>query len=143
MRCRRAPDPCGAGENGRHMSAPPVHALDAIAFQLAAALDAYDVAFDALLNHGDLAHYEEAGRWMDQLKMYSGALPQLSVQYVNLLIAHAELVHCLWKNAKGTGDGSETLAKARATQRQAITGLRRKCLQLLADHSGRAGGRGN
>jgi hypothetical protein len=122
------------------MSAPQARALDAIAFQLAAALDAYDVTFESLMrNWPDIDLYHSASASMDELRMYSAALPQLSVQYVSLLIAHAELVHALWKNAKGKAVADEVLATARDDHRSAISALRRKCLHLLADNAGRRG----
>jgi hypothetical protein len=117
------------------MSAFQSRALDSIAFQLAAALDEYDVKFDALMKAWpDMDLYHEASGGIDALRMYSAALPQLSVQYVSLLIAHAELVHCLWQQSEGRGTG-DALLQAKEDHRLAITVLRRRCLRLLAGSS--------
>jgi hypothetical protein len=118
------------------MSASQARALDAVAFQLAATLDAYDVTFDALMRAWpDMDLYHRASASMDELKMYSAAVPQLSVPYVALLISHAELVHCLWKNGSGTAQPGDPLERARHDHRLAITSLRRKCLHLLAENA--------
>jgi hypothetical protein len=123
------------------MSAPQARALDAIAFQLASALDAYDVTFDSLMRAWpDMDLYHSASASMDELRMYSAALPQLAVPYVSLLIAHAELVHTLWKNSNGKTVADEVLAAARDDHRSAISALRRKCLRLLAENAGRRNG---
>jgi hypothetical protein len=124
------------------MSAFQARAFDAIAFQLAAALDAYDITFESLMRDWpDIDLYHSASASMDELRMYSAALPQLSVQYITLLIAHAELVHCLWKHASGAEPvPAVQLETARSDHRAAITGLRRKCLRLLAENAGKSAG---
>ncbi|MGV3571369.1 MAG: hypothetical protein ACO1PB_12280 [Ramlibacter sp.] len=115
------------------MSASSAPALDAIAFQLAAALDRYELEFDALARHWpEMEQYAGVSGRMDELRVYSASLPDLSVQYVSLLIAHAELVHGLWKTQTAGGYPAESLAGAREEHRAAIAELRRKCLRLLA-----------
>jgi hypothetical protein len=120
------------------MSASQAPALKTIAFQLAATLDKYDLTFHSLLKREwpDMDLYQAASATMDELRMYSAAVPTVSVQYITLLIAHAELVHCLWKNAEGPVLQAGELARATDDHRAAIAALRRKCLQLLADGAG-------
>ncbi|HEY8357619.1 MAG TPA: hypothetical protein VIL30_09180 [Ramlibacter sp.] len=115
------------------MSASHTPALDAVTFQLAATLDRYELEFDALVrNWPEMEMYTVVSARVDELRMYSAALPELSMQYVSLLIAHAELVHGLWKTGSGGGYPPEALAEAREEHRAAIAEMRRRCLRLLA-----------
>ncbi|QJW85301.1 hypothetical protein HK414_23655 [Ramlibacter terrae] len=115
------------------MSASQSHALHTIAVQLATALDHYELEFNALMrNWPEMEMYAGVSRRMDELRMYSASLPVLSVQYVSLLIAHAELVHALWKTQTRGGYTAVDLANVREDHRAAIADLRRKCLRLLA-----------
>jgi hypothetical protein len=120
------------------MSAPPSAALSAITFQLAATLDTYELLFDKLMrNWPDMEGYGAVSRSIDELRLYSASLPELAVQYVSLLIAHSELVHCLWKGTTPGGCPDDHLADAREGHRLAIAALRRKCLRALAEQAAR------
>jgi phage-related protein len=124
------------------MSAPQSAALTAITFQLAAALDQYDLQFDALLrNWPDMDAYQGVSKGIDELRLYTAALPELSVAYVSLLIAHAEVVHCLWKRSNAQACTEEQFAGARDAHRVAVAGLRRRCLRALAEQTEKNGGR--
>ncbi|RYY98997.1 MAG: hypothetical protein EOO24_17840 [Comamonadaceae bacterium] len=115
------------------MSASNAAAFDALAFQLAAALDRYDAEFAELMRRWpDMELYNGVSKRIDELRMVSASFPELSVQYVSLLIAHAELVHCLWKTQTEPATASGNLAVARDEHQMAIRSMRRKCLRLLA-----------
>ena len=116
------------------MSAHHAPALDAIALQLVAALDRYepDVArmADAWL---DMELYGSVSAQIDEIRMFCAALPQLSVSWVELLIAHAALVHSLWRQRFGEAPADESvLAEVRARHAHCVQSLRRRCLRLLA-----------
>lgn len=124
------------------MSASPASALDAIAFQLAVALDRYALDGDALVRRWpDMALYAAFSQQMDALRMYCNTLPELSIPAVSLLIAHAELVHCLWKSQSSPLFDRAILDAARDEHHRAVGTLRRQCLRLLVDGAaGRAHG---
>ncbi|HZN46750.1 MAG TPA: hypothetical protein VFB71_03940 [Ramlibacter sp.] len=113
------------------MSASPAHALSAIAFQLAAALDAYEMEVAEMVRApDDLDLYQRVSRRMDEMRRYAAALPMVSVAWVEVLICHFELTHSLWRMQQGRGvDDRRELLHARL--RQACERLSRKCVQLM------------
>jgi hypothetical protein len=114
------------------MAASDIQALDAIAFQLVAALERYEASTETLVSGWpDMDGYRVVSAGIDEIRMYSAALPTLSVQFVTLLIAHAELIHCLWKliNSPAADDG---VARALDQHRASIAGLRTKALRLMS-----------
>ena len=113
------------------MSASQAHALSAIAFQLAAALDAYEIEVAAMLHAPeDPDLYQRVSRRMDEMRRYAAALPMVSVAWVEVLIFHFELTHFLWRTQQGHGvDDRRELLHARL--RQACERLARKCVQLM------------
>ena len=87
------------------MSARQAQAFDAIAFQLVAALERYESSAAAMVaGWMDMELYRTCGREIEEIRRYSAALPQLSVAWVELLIAHAELVQTLWRNGQPGSD---------------------------------------
>ena len=118
------------------MSASESHALDAIAFQLVAALDAYERDVGRMLSAWpDPELYRTVSEQVDQIRMYSSALPETRVQWVEVLIAHAELVHGLWR-AQGDGPGEEARARMAAVRERhaaAVAALRQRCLRALKE----------
>ena len=116
------------------MSASAAPAFDAIAFQLAASLDRYALDCDALARRWpDKALYAAVSGQMDALRMTASALPDIAVQHVSLLIAHAALVHSLWKSQSSPVFDPGLLARAREDHHAAVGALRRRCLRLLAE----------
>jgi len=116
------------------MSASHAPALDAIAFQLAAGLEKYEESVQRMVDNWlDMELYRTVSEEIEEIRMYSAALPQLSVAWVELLIAHAELVHCLWRgeHAATLPDG-RTLPQVREHHRACVATLRSRCLRLLA-----------
>jgi hypothetical protein len=119
------------------MSASQAHALDAIAFQLVAALDAYDRDTERMIKAWPEPElYRKVSVQVDEIRMYSSALPQLRVQWVEVLIAHAELVHCLWRAQSGGLPGDDARAKiagVREHHAAAVAALRHRCVRALKE----------
>lgn len=116
------------------MSATHAPALDAIAFQLAAALETYDHSVKRMVDGWlDMDRYRSVNEQVEQIRMYTAALPQLSVPWVELLIAHAELVHCLWRGEYGTRlqDG-RGLPQVREHHGECVAVLHGRCLRLIS-----------
>ena len=113
------------------MSASDAPALSALAFQLAAALDAYEQDV-AILARGpfDSDAYYRASRHMDEMRMYAASLPMLSVAWVEVMIRHFELTHGIWRLQKDPREGTD-LAQLHAQLRQSVQALARKCVQLM------------
>jgi hypothetical protein len=115
------------------MSAFEAPALDAVAFQLAAALDQYEQDVLRMMDAWvDIELYGEVSTQVEKIRMYSSSLPEVRVQWVELLIAHAELVHGLWRtHSARTGDARESLEEVQARHAHAIAALRDRCLRLV------------
>jgi hypothetical protein len=113
------------------MSASEIQAFSAIAFQFAAALQAYEEDMDLLVEEGlQPGRYQRVSVRMDEMRLYASSLPVLSVAWVEVLIRHFELTHCLFhahQQPQGTGAASQLHGQ----WRQAVQRLSRKCLQLL------------
>jgi hypothetical protein len=119
------------------MSASHAPALDAIAFQLVAALEKYEQDVATMVDTWlDMELYNRVSRQIEEIRMYSAAMPSLSVQWVELLIAHAELVHSLWRlrfqQVESDRSHVETL---RCRHSSCIATLRDRCLRMLARSS--------
>jgi hypothetical protein len=116
------------------MSAHESHALDSIALQLLAALEHYDTQTAATLAAWpDLAAYGRMSEQVEQIRMYCSSLPQLRVQWVELLIAHAELVHCLWRAQFGEQDlAQRQVGAVRDHHAECIAALRARALRCIS-----------
>lgn len=125
------------------MSASQAPALDAIALQLAAALDSYDRDAAAMVaGWPDMELYRSVGEQVEKIRMYGNALPAAGVQWVELLIAHAELLHLLWAVQSGGTAGERAQASAlRERHADCVLALRQRCLRLVGEggQSGRSG----
>jgi hypothetical protein len=116
------------------MSAHPTDALDAIALQLVAALERYaaDTA-QMVARWPDLERYRGVSEQIEQIRMYASALPEARVQWVELLIAHSELVHLLWRVQCETGLAMVDTISVREHHADALAALRNRCLRVVAD----------
>jgi hypothetical protein len=113
------------------MSASDAHVLSAVAFQLAAAVDAYDEDITRLVQSGfDPELYRRVSRQIDQMRMYAAALPPVSVSWVEVMIRHFELTHGLWRVQKD-GTGGVELRAVHQQLQQALQRLSRVCAQLM------------
>lgn len=116
------------------MTASHAPILDAIAFQMAAALEHYEQDVVRMMDASlDMDVYREVSRQIEYIRMYSAALPQLSVPWVELLIAHAELVHHMWRaqNARPAPTADE-VAAVWQRHAEAVRHLHDGCLRMLA-----------
>ena len=112
------------------MSASQAHALSAIAFQLAAALEAYEEDVAAMVHAPrDPEIYHRVTRKMDEMRLYAAALPQVSVAWVEVMIRHFELTHGMWRAQKE--GGPPDLGGLHANLQEAVLRLSRKCVQLM------------
>jgi hypothetical protein len=116
------------------MSAHPTNALDAIAVQLVSALERYaeDTA-RMIANWPDLELYRSVSQQIETIRMYASALPDARVQWVELLIAHSELVHFLWRVKYGEGTAMEDTLQARLHHTDALAAMRNRCLRAAAN----------
>jgi hypothetical protein len=82
---------------------------------------------------GDAELYARLGQELDEIRRCCARLPELSVPWVMLLIAHAELIHCAWQGARNDATGT------RGQRKRGLEGvlapaqeLRAICLRLGA-----------
>ena len=115
------------------MSAPQSAAVEAIAFQLAAALEKYATDTTAMIEGWpDLELYRSVSDEVEKIRMYSSALPETRVQWVELLIAHAELIHFLWRMQYGKQRDAQTeLVNVREHHADCIAALRQRCMRAM------------
>lgn len=110
----------------------PSHAAQesAIAFQLAATLDAYEQALGQLRLPGPAPDaLARLAQHFDEMQLYAASLPQLSVSWVALLISRAEFTHHLWRAHGATDTGNLPLLLEQ--HKEAIGTLRSRCRRLL------------
>jgi hypothetical protein len=113
------------------MSASQGHALSAIAFQLAAALEAYEEDIATMVRAPrDPVVYHRVTRRMDEMRMYAAAVPPVSVAWVEVMIRHFELTHGMWRQQKSGAEAAD-LAQLHANLAEAVLRLSRKCVQLM------------
>ena len=111
------------------MSASFRPALPAIAFQLAAAIERYQIAFEGIVEGPrTLDACARVSALLDEVRMLGGAFPSLSADMVELMIGHVELMHSLWDS--GT-DEARTIDERVAAHSSASTRMHRKCVSLF------------
>jgi hypothetical protein len=114
------------------MSAPYDGSVDAIALQIAAALETYDRDAIAMVDAWpDLDRYRGVSEQIEGVRMLCSSLPQVGVQWVELLIAHAELVHFLWRLQYGDRPAvAADIGPVREHHADCVRALRRRCLRI-------------
>jgi hypothetical protein len=118
------------------MSHPREATREAVAFQLTALLERYEADIERLARTWlDMQLYSAVSREVDLMRMHCGTLPQVSVQWVGLLIAHAELLQCLWGHQRGHVSACE-LGTCRDNHAASLRALQAKC-RMLFSRSGR------
>lgn len=124
------------------MSAPQhVPALDATARQLMQALGKYDADACRMVDTWpDIELYRSVSEQLEAIRIYSASLPQVRVQWTALLVAHAELIHMLWRIQYGhQASARAQIGPVRQHHGDCVAALHDRCARLLA---GRAGGTG-
>jgi hypothetical protein len=115
------------------MSASQAPALSAIAFQLVAALQAYEEDVERLLqSRFDPEVYRRTSGRMDEMRRYAAAMPRLSSVWVEVLIRHFELTHALFRAERG--EQGVDLPRLQAQLHGAVERLSQRCRQLVTSH---------
>jgi hypothetical protein len=116
------------------MSASHGAALPAIASQLVAALQQYDADVGHMIEAWpDLDHYHGVSAQIESIRMYCSALDEARVQWVELLIIHAELVHMLWRSHYGREPASLAhIQSMRERHSDCVAALRNRCARVIA-----------
>lgn len=114
------------------MYTSPSPESNAILFQLLAELEGYESHIQALGRewqaHQDVVLFGEPGKAMDRMRSLAVAIPQLSAQWVMVMISHTELMHNLWRMKKGEPLDVATEVRDHLA---AVTSLAAKCRRLL------------
>ncbi|TWO72874.1 hypothetical protein FN976_01110 [Caenimonas sedimenti] len=111
------------------------HEIGAIAFQLLASLDEYEVGMDQLVHEAwDGALYQSTTDCFDRMRNYAGAMPRLSAAWIELLIRRFELMAHLWERM-GSSERTDRFAELSPNHIDAIRGLRTQVLRYLPKSS--------
>jgi hypothetical protein len=116
------------------MSAPHAPLVTAIAFQLSAALEDYQMHVDGLSDPwSQREQYDLVSRRFDEVRMLKGALPELSVAMVEVLICHVELMKALWLSSTPSEKNIFlSIDQIRSKHRTAVTAMRERCLRFFS-----------
>lgn len=106
----------------------------AIAFRLTAALEAYQMHMDALRDPWkDRRLQEKLSAKFDEIRRLKGALPELSVAMVEVLMAHVELMRALWLAGASAGDeAAMRLPGLRQNHARSVQRMKDQCSRLFA-----------
>jgi hypothetical protein len=109
-------------------------AISAIAFQLYAALENYQMHVDALTDPwSQRQQYEKVTRAFDAVRMLKGAFPELSVDMVEVLISHVELMKGLWlQGPQPDVRASAELDSSRERHRAVVALMREHSLRMFS-----------
>ena len=115
--------------SGRHSPA-----VNAMLFELLAQLQGYRSHVDHLAQEWhtrrDVVLFGEAGQAMDRMRALVVEVPQLSAQWLMVMISHAELMHNLWRLTRGEAlDGDAEVGDHLAC----VTALAASCRELLVE----------
>lgn len=114
----------------------PSHLPDpnAILLQLLAELQAYEAHVRGLLRDSQQRHdvvlFGEPSKAMDRMRALAACVPQLSAPWLMVMISHSELMHDLWRAAKGE---ALDLATQVEDHLAAVTALGVGCRRLLVE----------
>jgi hypothetical protein len=116
------------------MSANHAPVLTAIAFQLSAALENYQMHVDSLSDPWSQRRpYDLVSHAFDEVRMLKGALPELSVLMVELSICHVELMKALWLAGSSRESHDATaLQKLREKHRECVAAMRERCVRMFS-----------
>ena len=116
------------------MSVTQAPVISAVAFQLSAALENYQMHFDGLIDPwSQSAQHALVSRTFDEVRMRKGALPELSVDMVQVLICHVDLMKALWlRNSTPPECTEEELRRLRTRHREAVETMREHCVRMFS-----------
>jgi hypothetical protein len=108
--------------------------LTAVAFQLSAALETYQMNVDALTDPwSQRRQYEAVSHAYDEVRKLKGALPELSVPMVEVSICHVELMKALWlASTSRESHNAHALQALRERHRELVASMREGCLKVFA-----------
>jgi hypothetical protein len=114
--------------------------LDAIAFQLIAALEQYEEDVGVLVRKWhvdqDMERYALVSRKVDEIRNLCGAMPSVAAQWVTVLISHTELMHGLLRPTRPASNAM--LLEEQLLDHQAVVeALRSKCRRMLLSSNNR------
>ena len=112
---------------------PPGASPTAIAFQLAATLEAYEQDAFRLEDAGpDQALWAEVDAEMDRIRSFCAAFPSLDRASTTLFVLHEKWLQALRLAAAGSSpEAKHHLAELRGAHAQSVSRLRGQCLQRL------------
>jgi hypothetical protein len=113
------------------MSIAAFRAVSAIAFELAAEVEAYEADAAQLPAAPFNDVYERVSQRMDKIQSLSASVPALSVAAVALLIAHAEFIYALWHESRIQSPARRSIEEIVREHREAAAALRRACLRQI------------
>lgn len=113
---------------------PPSDSVTRVeAFNLAAALDAYELTCSRLVSNWlDMSEYADAGAAIAAIRKYGNSQPTLTILALQLAIAHAELESVLWERGSVGGTEAKLLA-VRERHALAVQALRAAATALLTN----------
>jgi hypothetical protein len=116
------------------MSLTHAPVVTAVAFQLSAALEAYQMNVDALADPwSQRRQYEAVTQSFDAVRMLKGALPDLSVLMVEISIRHVELMKALWlAGSSRESHDAHALQALREGHRELVDEMRERCLKVFS-----------
>ena len=122
------------GGYGAGMSATHAPMITAIAFQMSAALESYQMRTDALTDPwSQRRQYDLVSRAYDEVRMLKGALPELSVLMVEVCICHVELMKALWlAGSSRESHDPDALRNLREKHRELLAAMRERCLRVFS-----------
>jgi hypothetical protein len=107
--------------------------VSAVAFKLSAALESYQLHVDHLSDPwSQRREYDLVSRIFDEIRMLKGALPELSVEMVEVLISHVELMKALWLSGASPQKAMRDPSQVRGRHRQAVERMYGHCLRLFS-----------
>ena len=113
------------------MSATGQAAQRVTAMQIAATLRSYERHIGQLASGPlDMDVYQAASLEIDQLRAWCGTLPQVSVPWIGLLIAHADLVYLLWRDVGKDASAAPEMRDRLRVHRAATRALLLRCQRL-------------
>ena len=116
------------------MSVTHAPVLTAIAFQLSAALESYQMHVDTLSDPwSQRRQYDLVSHAFDDVRMLKGALPELSVLMVEVSICHVELMKALWlAGSSRESHDAAALQRLREKHRELVAAMRKRCLRVFS-----------